>query len=248
MKPLIIANWKMNPKSAEEATALFDLIEKSAQEAREVEVVVCPSSIYLSVVKSGITKLGGQNCFWEREGAFTGEVSPQMLKFLGCEYVILGHSERRKYFQETDEMIGKKIKAALEAGLSPILCVGETEEQRIAGETEGILKNQLESAIGAINDLKFEVKNLNIAYEPVWAIGTGNACGTEDAKKANLFIREILFSIFGEEVKKIRILYGGSVKADNSATYLKKSDFNGLLVGGASLNADEFDKIIKSVL
>ena len=240
MKPLIVANWKMNPTSLAETKRLFNSVKNGIKKIKKAEVVICPPFVYLSTFSQqyrrlvrGTVRLGGQDCFWEEKGAFTGEVSPAMLKNLGCEYVIIGHSERRRYFQETDEMINKKIKAALKVKLKPILCVGETEEERKNGKAEEILKRQIEK------DLKeIESFNLIIAYEPVWAIGTGNSCGAGEAQNIKNFISGIIPSV--------KILYGGSVNSGNSKEYIKEAGFGGLLVGGASLDAEEFSKIIKS--
>jgi len=232
MKNLIVANWKMNPASAKEAENIFKGIKKGIKGAKS-EVVVCPPNIFLSQL-SGIV-LGAQNVFYEDKGAFTGEVSAVMLKDLGAEYVIIGHSERRKYFGETDEIINKKIKKALEVGLKVIFCIGETQEQHDAGKRNEILESQIKTGLNGIENLN----NINIAYEPVWAIGTGKNCSVDDTKSAIDFIK----SLAGENV---RVLYGGSVKSENSGAYIKEALANGLLVGGASLIAEEFAKIVKS--
>jgi triosephosphate isomerase len=231
MKNLIVANWKCNPTSQEEAKNIFDGIKKGVK-GSNAEVVVCPPFIYLTQLK-GIA-LGAQNIFYEDKGAFTGEISAQMLKGSGVEYVIIGHSERRKYFGETDEVINKKIKKALETGLKVIFCIGETTEERDAGKKNEVLQKQIRKGLTGI---AFS-ENLNVAYEPVWAIGTGNNCSVDEAKEAFNFIRKF--------IKDARILYGGSVKSENSGPYVKEARANGLLVGGASLNAEEFVKIVKS--
>jgi len=232
MKNLIVANWKMNPVSKKEAENIFNGIKKGVK-SPSAEVVVCPPFVFLAQLK-GLT-LGAQNVFYEERGAFTGDISAQMLKDLGVEYVIIGHSERRKYFAETDELINKKIKKSLEAGLKVIFCIGETQEQHDAGKRNEILEKQIKIGLSGINDLD----NLNIAYEPVWAIGTGNNCSVEETKEAVNFIRKLV-------KPETRILYGGSVKSENSGDYIKKAGANGLLVGGSSLNAEEFVKIVKS--
>ena len=239
MKPIVVANWKMNPQTLVKAKLLFNSVAREIKNIKNVEVVICPPFIYLPyLLNSKLSilnpKIGAQDCFWAEKGAFTGEVSARMLKDLGCQYVIIGHSERRKYFQETEEMINKKIKAALKAKLKPILCIGETERQRKAKKTEEILKNQLKNLteVGPLT-------KLIVAYEPVWAIGTGRACRIVEAKVARLFIRKI--------VKRIPILYGGSVNSQNAKDYVEKAGFQGLLVGGASLDAKEFIKIVKSI-
>lgn len=231
MKNLIVANWKMNPVSKKEALDIFEGIKNMAGE--NAEVVVCPPFVYLSELKG--LAIGAQNIYFEEKGAFTGEVSVAMLKDLGVEYVIIGHSERRKYFSETDEIINKKIKATLEAGLKVIFCIGETLEEMEAGRKEEVLERQLKAGLDRITDFA----NINIAYEPVWAIGTGNNCDVNEAKEALEFIKKNISA-------ETRILYGGSVKSENSAGYIREAGFNGLLVGGASLNPEEFIKIIKS--
>ena len=236
MKPLIVANWKCNPTSKKEADDLFNSIDRGAN--KDAEVVICPPFVFLGDLSN--CKLGAQNCYFEEKGAFTGEVSVLMLKDLGVEYVIVGHSERRKYFNETDELVNKKIKAVLDAGLNPILCIGETQEQRDRRETEEVLRKQLELGL---KDL--DIKTLNIAYEPIWAIGTGNACEAKEAQRVSSFILKTVSEIFSED-KEVRVLYGGSVKKDNAKSYMEEESINGLLVGGASLNAEEFIEISKS--
>ncbi len=236
-KKIIIANWKMNPENLKKAQKLF----KSIKVKSEAEVVVCPPFIYLSSLKGS----GAQNCFFEEKGPYTGEVSVSMLKDLGCKYVIIGHSERRKHFQETDELINKKLKAVLNKGLSPIFCIGETGEEREEEKTEQVLLKELEQGLKDIPLSK--IANLNIAYEPIWAIGTGNACDVEEAQKMGLLIRKIISKLYNPYIsKKIRILYGGSVNSKNASGYIKEAGFQGLLVGGASLDAKEFIKIIKA--
>jgi triosephosphate isomerase (TIM) len=236
MKPLIVANWKMNPTSQREAKDLFNAVKRSVKSA-EAEVVICPPSVYLALrsFNEGGLILGAQNMFYEERGAFTGEISPAMLKDLGVEYVIIGHSERRKYFGETDETINKKIKKALETGLKVIFCIGETQEQHDRGDKNKVLENQLKIGLADIKELK----NVNIAYEPVWAIGTGNNCSVEETKESIEYIKKLT-------KPNTRILYGGSVKSENSGAYIKDAGSDGLLVGGASLNAEEFIKIVKS--
>ena len=236
MKNLIVANWKMNPASQKEAKEIFDAIRDGVKGLKS-EVVICPPSVYLyaSVFGEGVVSMGAQNVYFEDKGAFTGEISVAMLKDLGAEYVIIGHSERRKYFGDTDEIVNKKIKKALEAGLKVIFCIGETAEERDAGKKNEVLERQIKTGLNGILNLD----NINIAYEPVWAIGTGNNCGVEETKESVNFIRTLI----GDGT---RILYGGSVKSENSGSYIKEAGANGLLVGGASLNAEEFVKIVKS--
>jgi len=243
MPPLIVANWKCNPTTLEGAKELFSDYGKLID--KKDNVVVCPPFVYLTEVlprgHEGGFSIGAQDCFYEEKGAYTGEISSLMLKDLGCQYVIIGHSERRKYFSETDETINKKIKTALSAGLTPIFCVGETEGQRNGGEAESVVRQQLAEGLREISNFKLKISNLVVAYEPVWAIGTGKACGPEDARKMLEFIKK--------EIKEpIRVLYGGSVNGKNAAGYIKEAGFQGLLVGGASLDAEEFAKIAQSAV
>jgi len=235
MKNLIAANWKMNPASQKEAKEIFDAIRDGVKKFKS-DVVVCPPAVYLyvSAFGEGIVSMGAQNVYFEDKGAFTGEISCAMVKDLGVEYVIVGHSERRKYFCETGEIINKKIKKALENGLKVIFCIGETAEERDAGKKNEVLERQIKKGLEGIDNLE----NINIAYEPVWAIGTGKNCGVEETKETIDFINKL--------VPGVRVLYGGSVKSENSGAYIKEAGANGLLVGGASLNPDEFIKIVKS--
>ncbi len=239
VKNLIVANWKMNPTSQKETKEIFAEI-KSGIGSSTAEIVICPPFIYLSVL-NGLT-LGAQNVFYEERGAFTGEISPAMLKDLGAEYVIIGHSERRTLFGVTDEIINKKIKKSLEVGLKIIFCVGETAEERDAGKKNEVLERQLKIGLDGVNNLE----DINIAYEPVWAIGTGKNCSVEETKTSIEFIREVLARLNALAFGEARILYGGSVKSENSGSYIKDAGANGLLVGGASLKPEDFVKIIKS--
>ena len=245
---LIVGNWKMNPQNSLQVENLLQDIKNEMKNFsfEQKEVVICPPFIYLSNIQhllSNDVKLGAQNCFWEEKGAFTGEISPLQLKNLNVKYVIIGHSERRQYLGETDEMIAKKLKAVLEARLSPILCIGETKEEREAEKTAEILKYQLK------NDLKDtpQANKLIIAYEPIWAIGTGNFCEADEALSNLLFIKKQLLKLFPKNLaEKIKILYGGSVDSKNAKDYIDVG-FDGLLVGGASLKAGEFVKILKTI-
>lgn len=248
MKSLIVANWKCNPETLKEAEILIASVKRGIKGIKNTEVIVCPPFLYF--LSPGFQmpgfKLGAQNCFWEQKGPYTGEISPGQLKNLGCSYVIVGHSERRAYLGETDAKANKKLKAALEQKLNPILCVGETEKQRKLGTTENVLKRQVLSALKGISAAKAAL--ITVAYEPVWAIGTGNACGFEEAKEASRLIRKVIAGLYGKELAdEIRIVYGGSVNGKNAAGYIKKSLVQGLLVGGASLDPKEFIKIVKSV-
>jgi len=246
MKPIIIANWKMNPETLKKAETLFEGIKKGLKDIKNAEIVICPPFVYLTSLNfkdSGI-KLGSQNCFYEEKGAFTGEISPLMLKGLSCEYVILGHSERRRYFNETDETINRKLKAALKAKLKPIFCIGESQEERKAKKTHSTLRRQIKKGLKGIK--KEEIKNIILAYEPVWAIGTGRACLPEEAKNVNLFLKETIAKDYSSLISKdLAVLYGGSVNSSNARDYIFKAQMSGLLVGGASLDAKEFVKIIK---
>ena len=253
MKPLIVANWKCNPITQKEAEQLFNSVAKESQKIKNVETVICPPFVFLLGLKLGLKpgfnriSRGAQDCFWEEKGAFTGEVSAQMLKDIGCKYVIAGHSERRKYFSETNETVNKKLKAVLDAGLNPIFCVGETKEERETGKIETVIKNQITEGLKDISSAKFD--ELVVAYEPVWAIGTGNPCSVEEAQKMRLFILKVISEIYSRNISgETRILYGGSANSLNSEGYIKEAGFSGLLVGGASLNAEEFVKIIKSAI
>jgi len=235
MKKLIVANWKMNPNSQEEAKNKFEEIREGSRGLKS-EVVVCPPSVYLyaSGFGEGVISMGAQNVYFEEKGAFTGEISCVMLKDLGVEYVIIGHSERRKYFLETDEIINKKIKTALQAGLKVIFCIGETAEDRNNGDKEDVLERQIKIGLDGVVS-----ENLNIAYEPVWAIGTGDNCSVKETKESIEFIKKFLNP-------ENRILYGGSVKSENSGSYIKEAETDGLLVGGASLDPKELIDIVKS--
>ena len=235
MKILIIANWKMNPGSQKEAERLFDVVEKGIKnmgDIKNIKVVICPPFVWLPIISasaSGGPAVGGQDCHWEKEGAYTGEVSGSMLKGMGCNYVIVGHSERRKYFDETNEMVNKKLLAALKARLKPILCVGEKEEE----EMSFVIKSQLIEGLENIN--RAQMRDIAIAYEPVWAIGTGNPCQPDDAMKAGLFIRQTLSKLYNRKLaEEIPIIYGGSVNSKIAADYIKEAKMNGLLVGGLS--------------
>lgn len=240
MKPLIVANWKMNPNSQKEAEEIFDGIKKGASGA-SAEVVICPPFVYLPLLKG--LPLGAQDAYFEEKGAFTGEISPLMLKDLGVEYVIIGHSERRKYFRETDESVNKKIKTAIGVELEQIFCIGETEQDRNSSSQEEVVERQIKQGLKGVSD----ILGMVIAYEPVWAIGTGKACGVQDAQKMKTFIEKVISDIYGSDVlKEVRILYGGSVNSQNASGYIKEAGYNGLLVGGASLKSDEFVKIVKS--
>lgn len=246
-KPIIAGNWKMY-KKVDEAIALVSELSDLVADVKDVEVVVCPTFTALDAVietlQGSNIAVGAQNMYWQEEGAFTGEISPVMLKDLGCKYVILGHSERRQYFGETDEGVNKKIKAAFINELIPIACVGETLEQREAGSTEQVVRKQVEGALAGLEADK--TAGLVIAYEPVWAIGTGKTASNEDAQQVCGFIRRVVTEMFNKETaEKVRIQYGGSVKADNISALMAQGDIDGALVGGASLEANSFAKIVR---
>ncbi|NLJ34024.1 MAG: triose-phosphate isomerase [Firmicutes bacterium] len=245
-KPVIGGNWKMN-KTPQEGVELVAKLKDALRDMAAVEVVLCPPYPALVPVAEELVgsdiKLGGQDLFWEKEGAFTGQVSPGMLKACGCHYVIIGHSERRHVFGETDEDVAKKVRAAIDEGLKPILCVGELLAEREAGETEAVVERQLKAALAGVT--AEEVSTAIIAYEPVWAIGTGRASTAKDAQAVAQFIRKTLADLYGEEkAELVRIQYGGSVKPDNVNQYLKEPDIDGALVGGASLKAAVFAELI----
>jgi triosephosphate isomerase len=238
MVPLIAGNWKMNKDTAESRALVLKLLEL-AGDVKDRDVILIPPFTSLphvaEILKNTRFKLGGQNMHWERSGAFTGEISGLFLKAVGCEYVLIGHSERRHVMGETDEWINKKLKTALEIGLISIFCVGETENEREQGRTEEVLTTQLEKGLKGIEN---EVHKMILAYEPVWAIGTGKTATPQQASEAHKFIR-------GKLKKPAAILYGGSVKADNVDTLMQEKEVNGVLVGGASLKAEEFTRIIQ---
>ncbi len=243
MKPLIAANWKLNPQTKKEAEDLFKKVKAGVKSVKTAEVVICPPFIFTPLFKG--LSLGAQNCYLEEKGAFTGEISPAMIKTMGLEYVIIGHSERRKYFSETDEQINKKVKLAVKTGLKVILCIGETAEERDNGKKTLVLKSQLENDLAGFS--REDVKSIAIAYEPIWAIGTGNNCSVQETTTSLLFIKQTINNLYNREIAdKTRILYGGSVKAENAKEYIKEAGANGLLVGGASLKVEEFVSIVKS--
>lgn len=247
MNKLIVGNWKMFTNQ-QEAYELVIALKKQVADVSDVTIGVCPPYVYLSVVSAAIKEsnihLGAQNVYFQDKGAFTGEIAPAMLKDVGCEYVIVGHSERRTVFNEDDDTISKKVKAVLKVGLTPILCVGETLQQREEDITERIIRFQVEKGL---DDLTPEqITKVVIAYEPVWAIGTGKNAAPEQAQAVHSFIRKLLVHLSNEEVAKAKpIIYGGSVKPENAKDLMVQPDVDGALVGGASLNAESFTKIIK---
>lgn len=244
MKYLIVGNWKLNPTSQKEAKVLFDTVKKGVGKAKNVEVVLCPPFTYLAQLKGLV--LGAQNVFHEDKGAFTGEISALQLKDMGVKYVIVGHSERRKYFGETNQIINKKLKKVLHAGLTPIFCIGETAEERSAHNIQEVLEAQITQGLDGIS--REDAKEVVVAYEPVWAIGTGQNCSTDETHKAALLIRKIMSNLYPAELaKNLRVLYGGSVDSKNATSYITEAGVQGLLVGGASLNAQEFISIVLNI-
>lgn len=242
-KPIIAGNWKMNKtvsESVDFAKSLLDITNEN------VEALICVPFTSLTEVKKVVDgtelKIGAQNMHWEESGAYTGEVSAEMLKDIGVDYVIIGHSERREYYGETDETVNKKVKKAFETGISPIMCCGETIEEREEGKAESKIKSQIEKGIEGLSSEQIE--NLVVAYEPIWAIGTGKTATSEQANDIIKHIREVVREEYGDSADKMRIQYGGSVKPDNIKELMDQSDIDGALVGGASLKKDDFSALI----
>ncbi len=248
-RPIIAGNWKMN-LNLKEAINLAETIVKGSLDIEDRDIIIFPPFTYLypmnHVINSSGIFLGAQNMYWEITGAFTGEISGIMLKDVGCTHVILGHSERRTIFHESDEEIANKIKTAIEIGLYPILCVGENLEQRKIGKTFEIITHQLNSSLKYMLDSKHMPPSFIIAYEPIWAIGTGHTATPDQAQEVHIFIRNWIKKEFGDKIaNSVRILYGGSVKPENIKELMAEEDIDGVLVGGASLKADSFLKIIR---
>ena len=246
--PMIAGNWKMN-LTLEASKDLVGTLSADMKDLEGVEVLVAPPFTALGVVREAIDGTGillaAQNMHWEKSGAYTGEVSPAMLLEAGCSHVILGHSERRTLFQETDDMVNQKVKAAVDSNLIPIVCMGETLEQREAERTFDVIRHQLDRSLMAFKEEKTIPAATILAYEPVWAIGTGKTATPEQAQDVHAFIRNWLKETFDQEsAGAIRILYGGSVKPDNVADLMSQPDLDGALVGGASLKADSFGKLL----
>ena len=245
-KPLIAGNWKMY-KTCKEAEKTAGRLVAFVDDVTDVEIMIAPVFTALStvfnVVRNTNISLGAQNLFWEKEGAFTGEISAEMIKSTGCSHVIIGHSERRQYFGETDETVNKKINAAVSNELIPVICVGETEIQRDRKETFSVLDKQIQNGLKG-----FSLKNIGeiiVAYEPVWAIGTGKTASKEQAQQAHEFLRDLLKKLYGNTfADNVRILYGGSVKPTNITELMAMPDVDGALVGGASLDAQTFSGIV----
>jgi triosephosphate isomerase len=238
MEPIIAGNWKMNKEPGESRALVQELMALTGDVKGRIMILIPPFTSLPSVgelIRNSKFKLGAQNMHWERGGAFTGEISGLFLKAVGCEYVVVGHSERRHVMGETDEMINKKLKTALEIGLIPIFCVGETEKEREEGSTEAVVERQIKQGM---KDIENEAHKLVFAYEPVWAIGTGKTATPQQAAQVHKFIRSML-------KKPSTILYGGSVKPENVDSLMKEEEIQGALVGGASLKPESFARIIK---
>ncbi len=245
--PFIAGNWKMN-KTVGEALDLVRELKKAISGVKEVEVAVAPPFTSLHAVHKELEdtsiRLAAQNLYWEEKGAFTGEISPLMLKEVGCQYVIVGHSERRQFFGESDETVNRRIKAALAQGLRVIFCVGETLRDREEGKTFPLIEKQMEGGLKGLDGQG--MGEMVIAYEPVWAIGTGKTATPEQAEEVHRFIRSKIQKLYSQEVsEKIRIQYGGSVTPENIRSLMNQPDVDGALVGGASLKAESFSKIVR---
>ncbi|GBC62617.1 triose-phosphate isomerase [Desulfonema ishimotonii] len=246
-RPLIAGNWKMcktGPEAVETAKQLVALV----RDVTEVDVMIAPPFTALSpvydVIRESPVALGAQNLFWEPEGAYTGEISVGMLKAAGCRYVIIGHSERRQYFGETDETVNRKIRAAIRGQLMPVLCVGESEAERVSENTFSVLDKQIRNGLKNISS--GDLGTLVIAYEPIWAIGTGKTASREQAQEVHKFLRSVIEKKYGNLLaKSIRIQYGGSVKSNNIDALMQMPDVDGALVGGASLDAESFGRIVR---
>ena len=245
--PVIAGNWKMN-KTVAEAVALASEIKEKVTGVENVKIIVCPVFTAVKsvadVLKGTNVKVGAQDMYWETSGAYTGEVSGEMLLEAGAEYVIIGHSERRQYFGETNETVNKKLKKALSIGLKPIVCIGETLADREAGTTEAVVGKQVKE--GFVGLTAEEMKGTIIAYEPVWAIGTGKTATAEQAEAVHAFVRNLIAQLWDKETADAVIIqYGGSMKPENVASLLAQPDIDGGLIGGAALKADSFEKLVK---
>ena len=248
-KPFIAGNWKMN-NDAQASADLAAGLAKELKDINTVDIAVCPTFVYLQTVADALgdsnIKVGSQNVYFESNGAFTGEISTDMLKDVGCTYAIIGHSERRHVIGETDELINKKLLATIKSGLLPILCVGELLEEREQEKTTEVVTSQIKAGLASVS--AEEMANVTIAYEPVWAIGTGKTATAEQAQQVHAMIRDLLAEMFdADTAQKIRIQYGGSAKPANTAELMANPDVDGLLVGGASLKVDDFAAMIKTI-
>jgi len=251
-KPFVAGNWKMNTDSHSSMGLAKGIADGCIELAgRDVDVAVCPPYVYLQAVARAVSSssvaVGAQDVYYQAKGAFTGEISASMLKDIGCAYALCGHSERRHVIGETDEVINRKVTAAIVGGLLPILCVGELQSEREAGQTEEVVTRHIKKGLAGLSAEK--VSAVTVAYEPVWAIGTGLTATPEQAQEVHEFIRGLLGDIYGGQLaEEIRILYGGSVKADNAADLMGRADIDGVLVGGASLKVDDFVAIIEAAV
>ena len=248
-KPIIGANWKMYRGTPSEAEAMLAHFIPMINNLRNVDIVIVPP--YTSILKTfdmvhrTSIKVGAQNMYYEEKGAFTGEISPAFLKELGCDYVILGHSERRNIFNETDELVNKKLKKALELDLTPIVCIGEHLDEREKGKTKSVIKNQFNLTFNSLSEE--QLKKTVIAYEPIWAIGTGKTATPEQAEEVHVFIRKLIEDQYNKDTaERVRIQYGGSIKPSNAKELFSKANIDGGLVGGASLQAESLYLIVKS--
>ncbi len=246
-RPIIAGNWKMN-KTVSEAVDFVLQLKALVADVRDIDIVVAPTFTALQAVSRELEgsniELAAQDVFWELSGAYTGEISPSMLRDVGCRYVIVGHSERRQYFGEKDESVQKKIKASLAMGLNPIMCVGEALEEREAGKTFDVVKTQVKQGLEGFSQQ--EMEKITIAYEPIWAIGTGKTATPQQAEEVHAFIRKQMGQITHRQVSEgMRIQYGGSVNPDNISDLMVQPNIDGALVGGASLRADSFSSIVK---
>jgi len=243
-KPLIVANWKMNG-SLEGLKEFFEGLELRDH----ADVVVLPPAVYvrdcISAIGNRALDVGVQNVWTEDSGAYTGEISAKMVRDIGADWVLIGHSERRQLQKESDELVKQKLDCSLKAGINAIVCVGETLEERLSGQAESVVSDQLRKAITI--DLSESQKEMVIAYEPIWAIGSGKSATLEEAQEMHVFIRNVLLEILGRLGANVRILYGGSVTAENSVELIKQNHVNGLLVGGASLTAQSFSSILNAL-
>lgn len=246
-KPFVAGNWKMY-KTCSEAVETAKKLAGLVSGVSNVDVMIAPPFTALALVHEAIKEssvmLGAQNLFWEKEGAYTGEISPQMVASAGCRYVIIGHSERRQSFGETDQSVNRKTRAAISNGLEPVFCIGETEKERDADDTFNILDKQIKMGLEGFSP--DDMQPVILAYEPVWAIGTGKTATSAQAQEVHRFIRNLVEKLFGKKIAgSVRILYGGSVKPENIKELMSMPDVDGALVGGASLNAEKFAEIIK---
>ena len=247
---IIVANWKMNPSNFKRVNTLIQGIKREIKKADKAHLIICPPFIYLSSVKKALVKtkikVGAQDLFWRNTGPFTSAISGIMLRDLGCNYVIVGHSERRIVFGDTSEIVNKKVKAALQSKLNPILCVGEQLKERKSGKTFSILKKELGEGLRGVS--RKNIKKVLIAYEPIWAVGARKSASSKEILEVTLFIRQIITRLYGKHIsKRIKILYGGSVNVRNIRSIISGTPIDGLLIGRASLHSDQLSEIIKSL-